>query len=134
MIRCKTNAIQVQLLVVGSVAALGSAVLFCFDPSRYHFYPVCVFHQVTGLLCPGCGSLRAFHQLLHGHLVNAFRFNPVSVMCLPLLLWIPGFLIMEGAKHRSSFVFARPIWLVLFLLVVLVFSIWRNLPGTYFCL
>ncbi|MCX6913024.1 MAG: DUF2752 domain-containing protein, partial [Verrucomicrobia bacterium] len=69
------------------LAAAVGLVLFCFDPRQYHFYPICFFHKATGLLCPGCGALRATHQLLHGHLAAAFRFNPMLVASLPFLLW-----------------------------------------------
>ena len=69
-------------MVVGatmSLVALAAGVLFCFDPNRYPFYPLCFFHRATGLLCPGCGSLRALHQLLHGNLATAFHFNALLV-------------------------------------------------------
>jgi hypothetical protein len=69
------------------LAVLAGVVLFCFDPSRSAFYPVCLFHKTTGLLCPGCGSLRALHELLHGHLATAWRFNPLLVGSLPVLFW-----------------------------------------------
>ncbi len=65
----------------GGLAAAGAAalVLFCFDPARCAVYPVCTFHQLTGLDCPGCGSLRAMHQLLHGHFLSALHFNALAV-------------------------------------------------------
>ena len=40
---------------------------------------------ITGLHCPGCGSLRAVRQFLHGELWAAFRLNPLMVLSLPLL-------------------------------------------------
>jgi hypothetical protein len=39
-----------------------------------------VFHALTGLQCPGCGGLRAAHQLLHGHLAAAWQLNPLVVL------------------------------------------------------
>ena len=45
-------------------------------------------YQLTGLACPGCGSLRALHQLTHGHFGEALRLNPMLVMALPFLFWI----------------------------------------------
>src|SRR5260370_36721099 len=73
-------------LVATAIAALAGLILFLFDPNRYPFYPVCAFHKVTGLLCPGCGSLRAMHQLLHRHLAIAFHFNPLLITTLPVLV------------------------------------------------
>jgi hypothetical protein len=80
------------LTVFGLLAGVACIVLFYFDPRQYHFYPVCFFHQTTGLLCPGCGTLRGLHQLLHGHLAAAFRFNPMLIVSLPFLCWF-------GAKY-----------------------------------
>jgi hypothetical protein len=59
------------------------AMLFFFNPARYGFYPNCVFHSITGLDCPGCGSLRAIHELLHGNVAAAIRLNALFVASLP---------------------------------------------------
>ena len=64
--------------LLASVAlGIGAIVLFVFDPTQYAFYPRCVFHTLTGLDCPGCGSTRALHALLHGRVGEAFRYNPI---------------------------------------------------------
>lgn len=31
------------------------------------------------MLCPGCGSQRAIHQLLHGHIAEAFKLNALLI-------------------------------------------------------
>ena len=65
------------------VAALGSgAVLFFFDPAKHGFYPICLFHSLTGWNCPGCGATRAAYQLLHGHLLRALQDNALFVLRL----------------------------------------------------
>ena len=38
------------------------------------------FHAMTGLWCPGCGGLRAVHDLTHGHLVTALHENALVVL------------------------------------------------------
>lgn len=57
-----------------AVLGLGGVLFFC-DPTQHVFYPVCLFHAMTGLDCPGCGATRAAYQLLHGHLLRALRDN-----------------------------------------------------------
>ena len=116
------------------LAAVVGLVLFCFDPGQYHFYPVCFFHRTTGLLCPGCGALRAMHQLLHGHLAAAFRFNPVLIVSLPLLFWFAARLALQKAGNQPVSLGLRPAWLWLILAAVLVVSVLRNLPGAPFAL
>jgi hypothetical protein len=114
------------LFLVFFLAGLG--VLFFFNPQQHAFYPFCLFHRMTGLLCPGCGSLRAVHELLHGDLVGALRYNPLLVASLPLA----GFLFWrslglptrsEAAGPDSS---SRWIWVALG--VLLLFGVVRNLP------
>jgi hypothetical protein len=122
------------LAVSALLATAGALVLFCFDPRQYHFYPVCFLHQTTGLLCPGCGALRATHQLLHGHLEAAFRFNPMLVASLPVLAWLGARYSLRMAKNQPLSLGLRPLWLWLLLAAVLVFSVLRNVPGTTFAL
>src|SRR6476619_7067440 len=63
--------------------AIGAAVLYRFDPTKFHFYPPCVFHALTGLQCPGCGATRALYHLLHGDVSGAFRFNQIFFLMVP---------------------------------------------------
>jgi hypothetical protein len=116
------------------LAAAGALVLFWFDPRQYHFYPVCFLHQTTGLLCPGCGALRALHQLLHGNLVAAFQFNPMLITALPVLAWWGVRCGLQAARKQPVSMGMRPFWLWALLAAVLVFSVLRNLPGASFAL
>jgi hypothetical protein len=122
-------------LVLGAALlpiAVVCLVLFCFDPRRYHFYPICFFHQTTGLLCAGCGSLRAMHQLLHGHLVTAFRFNPLLVAALPFIGWFGAKQTVRKARNQPVALGVRPGWLWLLLVVLIGFTLLRNVPGMPF--
>ena len=116
------------------LAAVAGLVRFCFDPRQYHFYPVCFFHKATGLLCPGCGALRAGHQLLHGHLAMAFRLNPMLMASLPLLVWLSARYGLRKARSQPASIGLSPNWLWLALAAVLVVSVLRNLPGAPFAL
>jgi hypothetical protein len=104
------------------VAALalgaGLLVLFAVDPAESRLYPPCLLHWATGLHCPTCGVLRATHSLLHGHVADAFRLNPLLVLGLPVL---------GLAAWRRAWL-ARP-WVPWAALAALVlFGIARNLP------
>jgi hypothetical protein len=60
----------------------GGWVVYTFPPSGNRFYPQCVFHLLTGLDCPGCGSTRALYQLLHGNVRAAFHLNPMLFLLM----------------------------------------------------
>src|ERR1700723_451278 len=66
------------------VLSLATAVLLLFPPARFSFYPQCPIHEYLHLQCPGCGGTRALVALLHGHLAQAFHFNALFTLLLPL--------------------------------------------------
>ena len=111
-------------IVGGAVAAL---VLYCFDPARVPIYPSCLFHQLTGLDCPGCGGLRAAHELLHGHLLAALHLNLLLVLSLPLFAWL-GFRFVQGELRGRPQLTLRPVWVWVYLAAWVAFGIVRNLP------
>ena len=117
-----------KLACVSGAISVALSALFVFDPAIWSFYLPCPFHELTGLYCPGCGSLRAIHQLLHGNLTVALGLNPFMVLSLPFL----GYrLISRGVLAVRS----RPLvnvvvpssWIWLLLLSILLFWILRNI-------
>jgi Protein of unknown function (DUF2752) len=114
-------------LMLAAVAA--GAVYFLFDPAQYHFYPRCMFHAVTGLECPGCGSQRAVYQLLHGHVVAAFRYNALLVLGLPVLAFgLVRFALNWAADGTMPAINISPRWIKFAAGVLIVFGILRNIP------
>jgi uncharacterized membrane protein YfcA len=73
----------VNLAAFSVLAIAGVWVLYTFPPATSAFYPRCVFRELSGLDCPGCGTTRALHALLHGRIGEAFRFN---AMLFPLMI------------------------------------------------
>lgn len=109
------------------ILGLALALLYFHRPQGQFFFPRCTFHEATGLLCPGCGSLRAVHALLHGRILEALQCNLLLVLGTPLALglWI-------GARWRGVPVplGSKLVW-VLFGIAAL-FTLARNLPGMPF--
>jgi hypothetical protein len=119
-----------SLILVASALALAivASILFLFNPARSGFYPICLFHKSTGLLCPGCGSLRAMHQLLHGHVTAAMHFNALLVLSLPVGGWFGGKFVFAKLKNKPAGFNVSPEALWCGLVVLLLFGMLRNLP------
>lgn len=117
-----SNRRSIECLLAVAALVVGAALLYFFAPTDHRFYPRCVFHSLTGLACPGCGSLRAAHNLLHGNFAAAFRLNPLVLTIFPLAL---GVWLVRG---DDAFGRLRPIWIWLLVGLIMVFSILRNLP------
>jgi hypothetical protein len=119
--------------VVLGVTALGAgAVVFFFNPATHGFYPVCVFHQLTGLYCPGCGGTRSAYALLHGNLALALKDNALFVVVLAAAvargIWFAAKKILR--QPVGNFVPVSVLWAAL--AVAAVFTVLRNLPAFTF--
>lgn len=66
------------------VAVLLVTLYYAFDPEQ-HPFPKCLFKQITGWDCAGCGSQRMLHALLHGDIVKAWHYNAGIMVGVPVL-------------------------------------------------
>jgi hypothetical protein len=78
----KDRAILVSLIVL----ILAVAAYALRETAGAGWMPGCFFRKTTGLECPGCGMTRATYAFLHGRFIDAFLFNPVGMILLPLAL------------------------------------------------
>lgn len=119
-----------SFVAVTAVGVAGAGVVAAVDPNEGGHYPTCPFLAITGLFCPGCGSLRTVHVLTQGDVPTALDRNPLAVILLPLLLaaWVMWGLRLAGRSTWSTTRLpARWIWGLL--VVVLGYWALRNVPG-----
>lgn len=120
---------SIFILLGLAVGLAGAAGLFFFDPSQHGFYPRCFFKMMTGLDCPGCGGLRATHQLLHGHIRAAFALNPLFIAAIPVAAFFSSRALFEritGHKSRRVMGHSTAVWIGG--VIVIAFGVLRNLP------
>lgn len=123
---------RLHLLWMLPAALLGTAgiwMLRTFDPNvAGNPFPQCLIYNLTGLFCPGCGTTRALHALVHFDVAGAIGMNALTILGAPIgvLLALRGF-----EKLPASFEpWLKPLanaWLWLGL--VTGFTVLRNLPG-----
>ncbi len=75
-----------RLLLLPAVIAGG--LLYYVFMSVTHIKIPCVFHEITGLYCPGCGATRMVDSLAHMDLHGAFGYNQLLLLTLPLVMYL----------------------------------------------
>lgn len=86
------------------------------------FMPRCLFRELTGWKCPGCGSQTALMALLHGNPADAFRANPA----IPFyLLYLAA--ILQPLSPRLRDLLTTPAALYLLAASILLWTLLRNL-------
>jgi hypothetical protein len=121
---------RMALVAVAAGTPAAAALLYFLDPTAENsLYPRCFLHFLTGIHCPFCGTTRCGHSLLHGDVVQAAAWNPLSVILLPLaLLWL-YWCALRIVRGRPLPQFNPPLWsLRVFLGLLFIFWIIRNLP------
>jgi len=100
-----------------------------FDPATSGVFPPCPVRYLTGWYCPGCGSLRAMHQLLHGNLRAAWAMNPLSVTLLPFVMYgLASHALFEIRGRELPRTFLPAVWIRALCAIIILFGIARNLP------
>ena len=116
-------------VATAAATALATVYVAQVDPNQPGHYPLCPTYALAGIWCPGCGMLRATHDLAHLDVAGAMARNPIA----PLVL--VGLIVLWGAWAWSRWS-GRPIrwqpapwtpWVVGAL--VLAFTVARNIPG-----
>lgn len=119
--------LRAATFVAATLSVLGF--LYLFNPSTSSSFPTCPFLALTGCSCPGCGSLRAIHQLTRGHLVAALGLNPFMVLSLPFISYFfasRAMLAFVGRPLKTFFLRPELIWALLG--IILAYWILRNVP------
>ena len=126
--RQRVHAAALLMVIIGALSAIAVR-----DPRTYGLGPLCPSLRLFGIYCPGCGSTRATHDLMHGEVARAFRCNPLMVLIgAPLLVYVTcslGCAALTGRRPRGS----ATAWLGYAITALLIaWCVARNLPGATF--
>lgn len=105
-------------LILSILLAVFGLILWKYDPRSVGFYPKCPSLAWFGLYCGGCGMLRGVHQLLHGQVLEAVRYN-VLILILPILAIL---------YWRFRRLHGKPVVFIILIGFLVLFTVLRNIP------
>jgi hypothetical protein len=117
---------MLPLLLLGALVLL----YYTFNPAHFSFFLPCPLYYTTDLYCAGCGSQRAIHHLMHFDVFSAFRYNPLLVLTMPLLIYalaLEYINFVTGSKHRVKLFYSN-IFILVYFGIAIVYSVLRNIP------
>jgi hypothetical protein len=62
----------------------------------------CLFHKITHIPCPSCGTTRSVMALLQGHLWEALYFNPLGIIVLLIAIALPVWALIDTITRKES--------------------------------
>lgn len=80
-----------------------SPVIFYFLPSDkiYYGHSVCLFRNLFGIECYGCGMVRALYSAIHLNITESISYNPMVIIVAPLLFYVWSKTLYIGIKSRN---------------------------------
>ena len=118
------RVLRILIFIIEEGAIL---LLYFFVEPKNGILPKCLFHELTGLYCPGCGVQRSFHALLNGHILTALDYNLLFILFLPLIIYFILAFALGKKLPSTSFIYKSAFS---FTVVIVVVSFWvlRNIP------
>lgn len=113
-------------IATATVAIAICVIYYKFDPATITWAPKCPLKVMTGLDCPGCGSQRMLHALLHGNLHSAWEANALLLVMIPLMIlmwWAEWQRLRYPRLHRM--LYSTPVAVAIGVLLT-AWWIWRN--------
>ena len=99
---------------------------FFFLYLKFKIFIPCVFHEITGLYCPGCGITRCFISIINLDFIQAFRYNCLVFPLLPLFLYACIKKYYFWLLNKECTVFSNKFYVIL-AIITLLFGILRNI-------
>ena len=121
----------VKIVFGAAIVLILLAALYLFynlNPETQPIFPKCPFLVLTGYECPGCGTQRAIHQLLHLNIGAALKYNTFMLLALPYIL-LSVYMEYLGGKKRNvklQKIFYGRYSAIVILIVILLYWVLRN--------
>lgn len=121
----KINNRKFTLSIVIFLIILGVGIAYFFLFVKRGIAIPCVFHEITGYYCPGCGITRCFTSILSLQFYQAFRYNMLIFCFLPFAMLYGIATYICWVTDRKIKKIPNYIWNIL-LIITILFGVMRN--------
>ena len=121
-----------ELVTAGIVVVAGGLYVLLHPLLLVHL--PCLFKSLTGVPCPGCGTVRSLQLLLHGDVMGSVLTNPLGLL-LSLLVVAAAILVLRDARKDDDLLYRLmhrrwpPLALVVVVLLTLANWLWNISKG-----
>lgn len=114
------------------IATIGIVLVKVYNPEEESFFIPCMLYKLTGIKCPGCGMTRSIHYLVNGNIKQAIWYNLMLIPIIILVIYSLYRYIRYLVKNEEIINKVLENWLKVFLVIILIFGVTRNLTTLFY--
>ncbi len=116
--------IKIKIMISLIVILLCTSFFFLY--TKINIFIPCIFHELTGLYCPGCGITRCLIAIIKLDFMQAFRYNMLVFILLPIFTFIGIKKYYCWLLNKQCILFSNRFYITLAIITIL-FGILRNI-------
>ena len=115
-------------VIIRDVLLLLILIGYYFLNKKTGFYIPCVFREITGYMCPGCGITHLVFALLRLDIHEAFISNPLVFIYMPVTVFYFAYLdYLYIYEKKDKIIKKIPNWVwIILIIITLLYGILRN--------
>jgi len=120
---------RILMLIFGIVSLILVTYVYYILYNKYKIIIPCVFNEITGFYCPGCGITRMIFSVFKLEFYQAFRYNSLVFCLLPFVMFYTFDATIKWITGNKNYLYLKinnKVWILL-LIITLAFGIIRNI-------
>lgn len=119
---------KIKYILIGIGIFILLSLYYFTNPSGVNYFPKCPFYVVTGFYCPGCGSQRALHQLLHFKIIETLNYNALYILGLGTIIYNISINTLNAYWDKNYYnILYHPKTPIIIGIIIVLFWILRNI-------